>query len=77
VVAGDLGVRKAVGLAYLDNHLPSESEVRQAIAHWGECAGVAQALLLTAVGEGVLRRETPRSFVRRNEKIEIPPNSSR
>jgi DNA-3-methyladenine glycosylase II len=61
VVAGDLGVRKAVGLAYLDNPLPSEAEVRQATAHWGESAGVAQALLLTALGEGVLtRRETHR-----------------
>ncbi len=56
VVAGDLGVRKAVGLAYLDNPLPSEAEVRQATAHWGESAGVAQALLLTALGEGVLTK---------------------
>jgi DNA-3-methyladenine glycosylase II len=57
VVAGDLGVRKAVGLAYLDNPLPSEAEVRQATAHWGESAGVAQALLLTALGEGLLTRK--------------------
>jgi DNA-3-methyladenine glycosylase II len=56
VVAGDLGVRKAVGLAYLDNPQPSEAEVRQATAHWGESAGVAQALLLTALGEGVLTK---------------------
>jgi DNA-3-methyladenine glycosylase II len=56
VVAGDLGVRKAVGLAYLDNPLPSEAEVRRATAHWGESAGVAQALLLTALGEGVLTK---------------------
>jgi DNA-3-methyladenine glycosylase II len=54
VVAGDLGVRKAVGLAYLGSTLPSESEVRAATAHWGESAGVAQALLLHALGEGVL-----------------------
>jgi DNA-3-methyladenine glycosylase II len=54
VVAGDLGVRKAVGLAYLHNPLPSEAEVRRATAHWGASAGVAQALLLTALGEGVL-----------------------
>ena len=59
VVAGDLGMRKAVGLAYLDNPLPLETEVREATAHWGESAGVAQALLLTALGEGALtRRET-------------------
>jgi DNA-3-methyladenine glycosylase II len=54
VVAGDLGVRKAVGLAYLGTPLPSELEVRQATAHWGESASVAQALLLHALGEGVL-----------------------
>jgi DNA-3-methyladenine glycosylase II len=46
VVAGDLAVRKAIGLAYLDALLPSEAEVRQAVAHWGLSAGVAQALLL-------------------------------
>ena len=46
VVAGDLGVRKAVGLAYLDGRLPSETEVRSLTAHWGAAAGVAQQLLL-------------------------------
>jgi DNA-3-methyladenine glycosylase II len=55
VVAGDLGVRKAVGLAYLDDAAPSESDVRAATAHWGESAGTAQALLLHALGEGALR----------------------
>jgi DNA-3-methyladenine glycosylase II len=54
VVAGDLGVRKAVGLAYLGTPTPSEAEVRAATAHWGASAGVAQALLLHALGEGVL-----------------------
>jgi DNA-3-methyladenine glycosylase II len=54
VVAGDLGVRKAVGLAYLDTPAPSEGEVRRATAHWGESAGTAQALLLHALGEGAL-----------------------
>jgi len=54
VVAGDLGVRKAVGLAYLSRPLPSESEVRSATAHWGRSAGVAQALLLHALAEGAL-----------------------
>ena len=54
VVAGDLGVRKAVGLAYLDDPRASEAAVRAATAHWGESAGVAQALLLHALGEGVL-----------------------
>jgi DNA-3-methyladenine glycosylase II len=54
VVAGDLGVRKAVGLAYLGATLPSDPEVRAATAHWGQSAGVAQALLLQALGEGVV-----------------------
>ncbi|MDQ3809350.1 MAG: hypothetical protein M3336_03575 [Chloroflexota bacterium] len=54
VVAGDLGVRRAVGLAYLDTAAPTEAEVRQATGHWGECAGAAQALLLHALAEGVL-----------------------
>jgi DNA-3-methyladenine glycosylase II len=54
VVAGDLGVRKAVGLAYLNNPLPSEQEVRDLTRHWGESASVAQAVLLQALGEGAL-----------------------
>jgi 3-methyladenine DNA glycosylase/8-oxoguanine DNA glycosylase len=54
VVAGDLGVRKAVGLAYLGTPLPSEPQVRAATAHWGASAGVAQALLLHALGERAL-----------------------
>jgi DNA-3-methyladenine glycosylase II len=54
VVAGDLGVRKAVGLAYLSTPLPSESEVRAATAHWGDSASTAQALLLHALAEGAL-----------------------
>jgi DNA-3-methyladenine glycosylase II len=54
VVAGDLGVRKAVGLAYLGTTAPSEAQVRAATAHWGESAGVAQALVLHALAEGAL-----------------------
>jgi DNA-3-methyladenine glycosylase II len=46
VVAGDLGVRKAVGKAYLDGRMPSFAEVRQLTAHWGRAATAAQALLL-------------------------------
>ncbi len=49
VVAGDLGVRKAVGLAYFEGRVPSEAEVRTATAHWGEAAGVAQQVLLEAL----------------------------
>jgi len=55
VVAGDLGVRKAVGLAYLGDPAPSEAAVRQATAHWGISAGTAQALLLHGLAEGALR----------------------
>ncbi len=47
VVAGDLGVRKAVGAAYLGGRLPSELEVRQVTEHWGPAAGMAQQLLLS------------------------------
>jgi DNA-3-methyladenine glycosylase II len=54
VVAGDLGVRKAVGLAYLNDPLPSEADVRRATQHWQDSAGVAQALLLHALVEGAL-----------------------
>jgi DNA-3-methyladenine glycosylase II len=54
VVAGDLGVRKAVGLAYLEGRMPSEEEVRAVTAHWGSAAGVAQQLMLHALGEGDL-----------------------
>jgi DNA-3-methyladenine glycosylase II len=46
VVAGDLGVRKAVGLAYFGGRMPSEQEVRTCTDHWGAAAGVAQQLLL-------------------------------
>jgi len=52
VVAGDLGVRKAVGAAYFEGRLPSEAEVREATAHWGEAAGVAQQVLLEALARG-------------------------
>ncbi|HEX6800721.1 MAG TPA: hypothetical protein VF116_23615 [Ktedonobacterales bacterium] len=54
VVAGDLAVRKAVGIAYLGEPLPAEDAVRRATAHWGESAGVAQALLLAGFGAGTL-----------------------
>lgn len=50
VVAGDLGVRKAVGLAYLGTSLPPEQAVREATVHWGSSAGVAQTLLLHGLG---------------------------
>jgi DNA-3-methyladenine glycosylase II len=61
VVAGDLGVRKAVGLAYLGTPEVSEPEVRRLTSHWRESAGVAQALLLYALGEGELRGPSSRA----------------
>ena len=45
VVAGDLGVRKAVGRLY-DAGLPSQQETRRLTEHWGEAATVVQALAL-------------------------------
>ncbi|MDQ1397648.1 MAG: DNA-3-methyladenine glycosylase [Acidimicrobiaceae bacterium] len=54
VVAGDLGIRKAVGIAYFDGRMPSEAEVRAATTHWGPAAGVCQQLLLHALSEGTL-----------------------
>jgi DNA-3-methyladenine glycosylase II len=46
VVAGDLGVRKAIGAIYFQGQMPSETEVRDCTAHWGAAAGVAQQLAL-------------------------------
>jgi DNA-3-methyladenine glycosylase II len=46
VVAGDLGVRKAIGRLYATPGLPGEDDVRRLTAHWGAAAGVAQALAL-------------------------------
>jgi DNA-3-methyladenine glycosylase II len=48
VVAGDLGVKKAVATTYLGKETAGEDEVRQAVAHWGIHATVAQAILLHA-----------------------------
>jgi DNA-3-methyladenine glycosylase II len=49
VVAGDLGVRKVVGAAYLGEKLPPEDEVRRVTEHWGTSAPIAQSLLLHGV----------------------------
>lgn len=48
VVAGDLGVRKAVAKAYLGKETAGEEEVRRTVAHWGAQATTAQAILLHA-----------------------------
>ncbi len=57
VVAGDLGVRKAVGAAYLPGlgRLPTEAEVRAVTGHWGAAAGVVQQLFLHWLGDGLPR----------------------
>ena len=52
VVAGDLGVRKAVARAYLGAPIASETEVRRATGHWGAAAMIAQALLLEGLAAG-------------------------
>ena len=54
VSAGDLGVRKAVGIGYLGGAMASPKEVRQATAHWGRAAALAQGLLLHAQHEKTL-----------------------
>ena len=59
VVAGDLGVRKAVGAAYLGGRMPSPAEVRAATAHWGAAAGVAQQLLLQRLAQETAGRPRP------------------
>ena len=46
VVAGDLGVRKAIGRLYQTAVVPTEIEVRRATDHWGAAATHAQALAL-------------------------------
>ena len=54
VVGGDLGVRKAVGIAYLGGARPTEERTRRLTRHWGAAAGIAQALMLHALGEKTL-----------------------
>jgi DNA-3-methyladenine glycosylase II len=55
VSAGDLGVRKAVGIAYFAGVMPTPDEVRRATAHWGRAAALAQGLLLHAQHEKTLQ----------------------
>lgn len=51
VVSGDLGVRKAIGAAYLGGALPDECQVRELTAHWGGAACLAQELVLYALNQ--------------------------
>ena len=57
VVAGDLGVRKAVAIAYLGEEIAAEDQVRRTVAHWGVHATAAQAILLYAYAEKALVRK--------------------
>jgi DNA-3-methyladenine glycosylase II len=75
VVAGDLGVRKAVGAAYLDGRMPSEAEVRAVTGHWGPAAGVAQQLLLHWLSHDAPGRGGPRRAVRRSRTATRPGRS--
>ncbi len=56
VVAGDLGVKKAVAITYLGKEPAGEEEVRHAVAHWGTHATVAQAILLHAYAVKALQK---------------------
>jgi len=58
VSAGDLGVRKAIGIAYFGGAMATPQEVRQATAHWGRAAALAQGLLLHAQHEKTLHAYT-------------------
>jgi 3-methyladenine DNA glycosylase/8-oxoguanine DNA glycosylase len=77
VVAGDLGVRKAVGAAYLDGRMPSEAEVRVLTAHWGPAAGVAQQLLLHWLSVEAPGRGGPRRAATGSRTATRPGRSSR
>ncbi|HVE98188.1 MAG TPA: hypothetical protein VNA12_03320 [Mycobacteriales bacterium] len=54
VVAGDLAVRKAVGRLYGAPAAPSPAETLALTEHWGECALIAQQLVLYALAAGSL-----------------------
>jgi DNA-3-methyladenine glycosylase II len=75
VVAGDLGVRKAVGAAYLDGRMPSEAEVRAVTGHWGPAAGVAQQLLLHWLSHDAPGHGGPRPAARRSRTATRPGRS--
>jgi DNA-3-methyladenine glycosylase II len=77
VVAGDLGVRKAVGAAYLDGRMPSEAEVRAVTTHWGPAAGVAQQLLLHWLSVEAPGRGSPRRAATGSRTATRPGRSSR
>jgi DNA-3-methyladenine glycosylase II len=83
VSAGDLGVRKAVGIAYLGGSMPTPEQVRRATTHWGTAAALAQGLLLHAQHEKTLhayaaansqsKRLQPRRAVKSKRAVLVPP----
>jgi DNA-3-methyladenine glycosylase II len=85
VSAGDLGVRKAVGIAYLGGAMATPEEVRCATLHWGGASGLAQALLLHAQHEKTLHAYAatalhpmaapPRRRVARSGRVALAPRS--
>jgi DNA-3-methyladenine glycosylase II len=87
VSAGDLGVRKAVGLAYLGGTMPTPEQVRRATAPWGAAAALAQGLLLHAQHEKTLhayaaanfqsKRLQPRRLIKSKRAAPVPQPSSR
>lgn len=62
VSAGDLGVRKAVGIAYLGGTIATREEVLHATSHWGRAAALAQGLLLHAQHEKTLHAYASNNF---------------
>jgi len=76
VSAGDLGVRKAVGVAYFGGKMPTPDEVREATAHWGSSAALAQELLLHAQHEKSLQGAVAR-VSRRESVMHAAHNQSR
>jgi DNA-3-methyladenine glycosylase II len=64
VVAGDLGVRKAVGRMYVGGSLPDEAHVRRLTTHWGAAASLVQALALHDLAEAPTGRPGAKGRVR-------------
>jgi len=75
ISAGDLGVRKAVGKAYFGGRRPTPDEVRDATAHWGAAAALAQELLLHAQHQKTLEAAaaTPRAAPLRDARKPAKP----
>lgn len=49
-----LAVKRGVAMVYLGREAADEREVRRAVAHWGDAATTAQAILLYAYGRRAL-----------------------